>query len=51
VTLPDGEVRSGRDLSGIHGLLFRRNSMTGAVEGVPNAGVKWEGLNVALHAN
>jgi 2,3,4,5-tetrahydropyridine-2-carboxylate N-succinyltransferase len=51
VTLPDGEVRSGRELSGIHGLLFRRNSITGAVEAVPNANVKWEGLNAALHAN
>lgn len=51
VMLPDGELRSGRELSGIHGLLFRRNSMTGAVEAVPNAEVKWQGLNEALHKN
>ncbi|RZV42510.1 MAG: tetrahydrodipicolinate succinyltransferase [Acidimicrobiales bacterium] len=48
VELPDGEVRSGRDLSGIHGLLFRRNSITGAVQAVPN-GTEWGGLNEALH--
>ena len=29
VTLPDGEVVKGRDLSGANGLLFRRNSRTG----------------------
>lgn len=51
VTLPDGEVRAGRELSGVNGLLFRRNSMTGAVEAVPNANVKWMGLNEALHSN
>ncbi len=50
VTLPDGEVRAGRDLSGINGLLFRRNSLSGAVEAVPN-GANWNGLNDALHAN
>ena len=51
VTLPDGDVRSGRELSGVHGLLFRRNSMTGTVEAVPHANVKWQGLNEALHRN
>lgn len=51
VTLPDGDVRSGRELSGVYGLLFRRNSMTGKVEAVPNANVKWQGLNEALHRN
>ncbi len=50
VTLPDGEVRAGRELSGVNDLLFRRNSMTGAVEAVPN-GAQWSGLNEALHAN
>lgn len=50
VTLPDGEVRAGRDLSGISDLLFRRNSISGAVEAVPN-GSQWAGLNEALHAN
>lgn len=50
VTLPDGEVKSGRELSGVNNLLFRRNSLTGAVEAVPN-GASWSGLNEALHAN
>ena len=50
VALPDGEVRAGRELSGVNDLLFRRNSISGAVEGVPN-GANWAGLNEALHAN
>ena len=50
VALPDGEVRAGRELSGISGLLFRRNSLSGSVEAVPN-GVEWGGLNEALHKN
>lgn len=50
VTLPDGEVKSGRDLNGVSNLLFRRNSLSGAVEAVPN-GANWSGLNEALHAN
>jgi 2,3,4,5-tetrahydropyridine-2-carboxylate N-succinyltransferase len=37
-----------RDLSGAAGLLFRRNSLTGAVEAVPRSG-SWGGLNAALH--
>src|ERR687883_497442 len=35
VTLPDGEVVKARDLTGASGLLFRRNSQTGAVEVMP----------------
>ena len=39
-----------RELSGADNVLFRRNSVTGAVEAVP-----WKGdgiaLNAALHAN
>ncbi len=50
VTLPEGEVRQGRELSGVSGLLFRRNSLSGAVEAVPN-GAAWSGLNEALHKN
>ena len=50
VTLPDGEVVKGRDLSGANGLLFRRNSRTGTVEALPRSG-NWAGLNAALHAN
>jgi 2,3,4,5-tetrahydropyridine-2,6-dicarboxylate N-succinyltransferase len=50
VTLPDGDVVKARDLSGASGLLFRRNSRTGAVEALPRSG-RWAGLNAALHAN
>jgi 2,3,4,5-tetrahydropyridine-2-carboxylate N-succinyltransferase len=50
ITLPDGEVVKGRELSGASGLLFRRNSRTGTVEALPRSG-KWSGLNAALHAN
>jgi 2,3,4,5-tetrahydropyridine-2,6-dicarboxylate N-succinyltransferase len=50
VTLPDGEVVKARELSGASGLLFRRNSRTGAVEARPRSG-RWAGLNAALHAN
>jgi 2,3,4,5-tetrahydropyridine-2-carboxylate N-succinyltransferase len=50
VRLPDGEVVKARQLSGAAGLLYRRNSQTGAVEAIPRS-VKWEGLNAALHHN
>jgi 2,3,4,5-tetrahydropyridine-2,6-dicarboxylate N-succinyltransferase len=50
VTLPDGEVVKAREMSGASGLLFRRNSRTGAIEAIPRSG-SWGGLNVALHAN
>jgi 2,3,4,5-tetrahydropyridine-2-carboxylate N-succinyltransferase len=39
----------GADLSGVSGLLFRRNSLTGAIEAVRRAGVGVT-LNEALHA-
>jgi 2,3,4,5-tetrahydropyridine-2-carboxylate N-succinyltransferase len=48
--LPQGDVVKARRLSGAAGLLYRRNSQTGAVEAVPRS-VKWTGLNAALHAN
>jgi len=51
VTTPDGEVVKAKDLSGRDGLLFRRNSQTGALEVLPRAGGSWSGLNEALHAN
>ncbi len=51
VSLPDGAVVKGAELSGAHNLLFRRNSQTGAIEAVPTAGRSWGGLNQALHAN
>ena len=50
VTLPDGDTAKGRDLSGISGMLFRRNSVTGTVEALPRTG-SWTGLNEALHQN
>ncbi|WP_027942166.1 2,3,4,5-tetrahydropyridine-2,6-dicarboxylate N-succinyltransferase [Amycolatopsis taiwanensis] len=48
--LVDGRSVRARELSGISGALFRRNSTTGAVEVVPRSGSGIE-LNTALHAN
>lgn len=50
VKLPDGTVVKARELSGSSGLLFRRNSQSGAVEAVQRTG-NWGGLNAALHKN
>ena len=50
VTLPDGEVVKAGELSGADGLLFRRNSQSGAIEAMPRSG-RWSGLNAVLHAN
>ncbi|MFG1842003.1 2,3,4,5-tetrahydropyridine-2,6-dicarboxylate N-succinyltransferase [Micromonospora sp. NPDC049175] len=50
VTLPDGRVVKARELSGVDGLLFWRNSVTGALEARPRTGRGIE-LNAALHAN
>ncbi|GAB3360755.1 2,3,4,5-tetrahydropyridine-2,6-dicarboxylate N-succinyltransferase [Modestobacter lapidis] len=50
VTLPDGSVVKAADLSGRDGLLFRRNSVSGALEAIPRDG-DWGALNAALHAN
>ena len=50
ITVPDGDVVKGVALSGANNLLFRRNSVTGAVEAVPRSG-SWGGLNAALHKN
>ncbi len=49
--LADGEatVVKAAALSGAAGLLFRRNSLSGAVEAVPRKG-SWGGLNAVLHA-
>lgn len=53
VSTPDGRVVAARELSGAAGLLFRRNSRTGAVEALARTGVasSWSGLNAALHAH
>ena len=50
VLLPDGELTQARRLSGANNLLFRRNSVTGAVEVHPKTGT-WGGLNSVLHSN
>ena len=50
LTSPDGTVVKAATLSGASNVLYRRNSVTGAVEAVPwkSDGVE---LNAALHAN
>jgi 2,3,4,5-tetrahydropyridine-2-carboxylate N-succinyltransferase len=50
VRLPDGDVVRARELSGASGLLFLRNSESGAVEARRRSG-GWGGLNAALHSN
>lgn len=50
VTGPDGTVVKAATLTGKSNLLFRRNSVSGAVEVVPWKGTGVE-LNAALHAN
>ncbi|GGQ96915.1 2,3,4,5-tetrahydropyridine-2,6-dicarboxylate N-succinyltransferase [Streptomyces asoensis] len=50
ITMPDGQIVKARDLSGASNILFRRNSVTGAVEARPNNAV-WGGLNEILHAH
>jgi 2,3,4,5-tetrahydropyridine-2,6-dicarboxylate N-succinyltransferase len=50
VVLPDGQVAKASEVSGKSGLLFRRNSQTGAVEALAQK-IAWGGLNTALHAN
>jgi 2,3,4,5-tetrahydropyridine-2-carboxylate N-succinyltransferase len=50
VTLEDGRVVKGRELSGSSGLLYLRHSVTGAVVALPRKGKRVE-LNPALHAN
>jgi 2,3,4,5-tetrahydropyridine-2-carboxylate N-succinyltransferase len=50
VTLQDGQVVKARELSGRSGMLFVRNSVTGAVEARSRSGAGIS-LNSALHAN
>ncbi len=50
VTLQDGSVVKAAELSGASHVLFRRNSVTGAVEAVPWQAGRIE-LNAVLHAN
>ncbi|MFL6681864.1 MAG: DapH/DapD/GlmU-related protein [Burkholderiaceae bacterium] len=51
VKLPDGRVVAARTLSGRPGLLFRRNSQSGAVEVLETDAKRWGGLNTTLHSN
>jgi 2,3,4,5-tetrahydropyridine-2-carboxylate N-succinyltransferase len=48
--LPDGQIVKAAVLSGSNNLLFRRNSLDGALEVVSRTGT-WGGLNSILHAN
>lgn len=50
IQLPDGKIVKGAELSGVPNLLFRRNSITGALEASARKG-DWGGLNAALHSN
>jgi len=49
VTLPDGDVVKALELSGASNMLYRRDSVTGAVHALQRTG-SWGGLNAALHA-
>jgi 2,3,4,5-tetrahydropyridine-2-carboxylate N-succinyltransferase len=49
VTMPEGGVVKARELSGRDGLLFRRNSVSGAIEALPRS--RGAILNTELHAN
>ncbi len=48
--MPDGTAVKARELSGANNVLFRRNSVTGAVEVVSRDG-QGIALNEELHAN
>ena len=49
--MQDGAVVKARELSGRRGLLFRRNSQSGAVEAVARDRTQAVALNTALHAH
>jgi 2,3,4,5-tetrahydropyridine-2-carboxylate N-succinyltransferase len=51
VTLPDGSVVKARELSGADGVLFLRNSVTGAVQASHREGKAGIELNAMLHSN
>jgi 2,3,4,5-tetrahydropyridine-2-carboxylate N-succinyltransferase len=48
ILLEDGRVLKAKELSGQRGLLFRRNSQSGALEATRRA-QNWDGLNAQLH--
>tara|TARA_Y100001934_G_C12151569_1_gene677582 strand:- start:144 stop:938 length:795 start_codon:yes stop_codon:yes gene_type:complete len=51
ITLPDGSVVKGKELSGRSGMLLIRNSSSGAIEMRVLDPERWEGINKALHDN
>ncbi len=51
ITLPDGSVVKGRDISGRSGMLLIRNSTSGAIEMRVADPSRWEGINPELHKN
>jgi 2,3,4,5-tetrahydropyridine-2,6-dicarboxylate N-succinyltransferase len=50
VKMPDGTVVKARELSGRNGILFRRDSQSGAVQAIPRT-ESWGSLNADLHKN
>ena len=50
VKMPDGSVVKARELSGRNGILFRRDSQSGAVQVIPRT-ESWGSLNADLHKN
>ncbi len=50
VTLPDATAVKAAQLSGASGLLYRRNSQSGAIEVIERSG-SWGSLNDVLHSN
>lgn len=50
VKLPDGQVVKARELSGRNGILFRRDSQTGAIHAIGRT-ESWGSLNAELHKN
>ena len=49
ILLEDGRVLKAKELSGQKGLLFRRNSQSGALEATRRT-ANWDGLNSQLHS-
>jgi 2,3,4,5-tetrahydropyridine-2-carboxylate N-succinyltransferase len=50
VQMPDGSVMKAKELSGKNGILFRRDSQSGALHAIPR-NKSWGELNAELHKN
>jgi 2,3,4,5-tetrahydropyridine-2-carboxylate N-succinyltransferase len=50
VQMPDGSVMKAKELSGQNGILFRRDSQSGALHAIPR-NKSWGELNAELHKN